>query len=380
MLFRYSIAYCRTLGTWPAYLDFMMTRGDEMLLSFAQALTALEELRLEHYVDDDIREVVEPLASKVERFFKSSIFPGTPGTESFDTVINRLKTSGVSKTTRKELYDFRELYNGSKHDPLHPIQLRTCIETVRIARDAMISVIEKNLGTTATPVATAVSRTLWVTAYDVYVGGVTEVYVSLPWPNDDFATHLDIVWVKGTAWDNLKAELLSTGSFHYGPDNFTPEIFRKFNEDDFVNAGVWDGEYRQLIQILSKYEDRATAGRLIPDLRRDHMSTAVLSAIAMAGVDVASQASHILPCADLANAILTRADDLYAMPAERPWVKEAADEIAALLVQLDFDLWATLVGPFWNLWNPRQITATVASIGEKKGNYVIDDMTRLVIV
>lgn len=110
------------------------------------------------------------------------------------------------------------------------------------------------------------------------------------------------------------------------------------------------------------------------------MSTAVLSAIAMAGVDVASRASHMLPCADLANAILTRADDIYAMPAERPWVKEAADEIAALLVQLDFDLWATLVGPFWNLWNPRQITATVASIGEKKGNYVVDDMTRLVII
>ncbi len=96
------------------------------------------------------------------------------------------------------------------------------------------------------------------------------------------------------------------------------------------------------------------------------MSTSVLSAIAMAGMDVANQALQVLPPVDLENAILARADELYAMPAERTWVKEAAGEIAGLLDQLEFNLWSNVVGPFWNLWNPRKITAAVASSGEKK--------------
>lgn len=357
-----------------------MTRGDEILASFANTLTALERLRFEHYQDNDVREAVEALGSKVERFFKSSVFPGSSGTDTFDGLINRLKTSGVSKTTRKELHDLRELYNGSKHDPLHPMRLKACIDIIQIARGALCSVMTQNLGTTATPVAKAVTRTLWLTAYDVYVGGVTEVYVGLPWPSDNFATHLDVVWVKGTAWDALKAELLATGSFRYGSEHFAPEVFRKFNEEDFLNAGIWDGEYRQLIQILSRYEDRPTAGKLIPTLRRDHMSTAVLSAIALAGVDVACNASQPPSLSDLTGEILKRADESYAMPDERPWVKEAAEELAGLLIQLDFNLWAKLVGPFWNLWNPMPVTAAVANTSASRAHYVIDDMARVVIV
>lgn len=180
-------------------------------------------------------------------------------------------------------------------------------------------------------------------------------------------------------WDNLKAELLATGAFHYGLEHIPGRAHERFREGDFLNAGVWDGDYRQLITILAKYEDRKTALSLLPVLRRDHMFIAVLSAIALAAVDVTSTAERALSAENLTVAILTRADEAYAMPSERPWVSNAAEGLAALIVQLPFSTWSALSGPFWNLWNPKPISTAVTP-EDAGGHYVIDDANRVVIV
>lgn len=356
-----------------------MTRGEEMIAELKAALSMLDSLSMEHYEDADIRTIVEHIGSKVERFFKSAIFPGSAASDTFDLLINRLKSVGIAKAERQRLHALRELYNDAKHDPNKPMRLKTAIDVIFGACTAIQGLINAQIGATAASVETVVSRLLWVSAYDIYVGGITEVYVSLPLPKEIFATHLDVVYVKGLAWDELKAKLLATNSFHYGPEHFSPEVYNRFIEGDFLNAGVWDGDYRQLIQILSEYEDRATALKLIPDLRRDHMFIAVLSAIALAGVDVATVAEQPLPVADLGTAILDRADKAYAMPSERPWVKAAAEGLAELIIQLPFETWSRLSGPFWNLWNPKPLTATVSPQDKAHVRYIIDDTNRIVI-
>jgi hypothetical protein len=355
-----------------------MTRGEEMIGGFDAALAALDRLRLEHYEETDVRTILEQLGSKSERFFKSAIFPGSTGADTFDGLINRLKSTGVGKTERQQLHALRELYNDAKHDPTRPMRLKAASEVVIKARAVMQTLIGAKLGATTVPVETVVSRLLWVSAYDDYLHGLTDVYVSLPLPEDVFATHLDVVYVRGMAWDALKAELLATGSLYYGGEHFTPEVYARFNEDDFLNAGVWDGDYRQLIQILSKYEDRPTASEMIPYLRRDHMFVAVLSAIALAGVDVGRATGAPTSIDDLEAAILDRADKAYAMPGEKPWVSTAARNLAELMIQLPFEAWAQLTGPFWNLWNPKPLTAAISPNNDAR--YVIDDANRVVIV
>lgn len=355
-----------------------MTRGEEILAAIEAALGLLDRLRLEHYEDDDIRTVVETLGSKVERFFKTAIFPGTPGKDTFDSVINRLKSAGVARIVRDQLHGFRDLYNDAKHDPDQRMRLKNAVDAICDARAALGTLINAGLGATNAPVESVLSRFLWVSAYDDYVGGLTDVYVSLPLPDDVFATHLDVVYIKGTAWDALKSDLLATGSFYYGAQHFTPDIYARFHEGDFLNAGVWDGDYRQLIQLLSKYEDRATASRLLPDLRRDHMFLAALSAVALAGVDVVRRASGSVPAQELQAAILARADDTYAMPSERPWVTMAARDLAQIINELPADAWPLLSGPFWDLWNPKPLT-TIVEPTESSNHYVIDDANRIVI-
>lgn len=356
-----------------------MTRGDEILATFAKAQADLGYLRYEHYQDDDIRAIVEVVGSKVERFFKTAVFPGSDVTDTFDRVINRLKSAGLGKNTRDDLHGFRELYNASKHDPLRALSLKATINTVQKARDAMKSLLTSGIGNTSLPVTKVVSKTLWITAYDVLHQGVTEIYVSVPWPDEDFATHLDIVWIKASEWDPLRNELAATGSAQIGAAYFAPTVYKKFHEDDFLEAAEWNGDYRDLIQILSKYEDRPTAGKLIPSLRRDHMGTAVLSAVALAGVDVVSKAEQAMTPEQLTNAILKRADEVYAMPDERPWGKEAAEHFGDLLSQVDFKQWSDLIGPFWKPWNPSHRTGTGSNKSRPPVHYEIDDMMRLVI-
>jgi hypothetical protein len=352
-----------------------------MIAGFMYAERALDALSLEHYEDDDIRSVLETLGSRVERFFKTAIFPGAAVTDTFDTLINRLKSMGIDKTLRRQLHVFRELYNAAKHDPNTRIHLKLSLETVAMARAAIQMLIDAGTGATSAKVEAVVSRLLWVTAYDVYVGGVTEVYVSLPLPKDEFATHLDLIWIKGSAWDAMKDELLATGCWHLGSEHFDPVVFKRFTgEDDFLNAGVWEGDYRQLISIISKYENRQTADEIIPDLRRDHMYIAVLSAIALAAVDIATNATILLDLEDLKNKILMRADEAYAMPDERAWVRAAATGLAELVIQVPFDSWAQLRGPFWNLWNPKQLNAAVSPADANQVRYVIDDANRVIIV
>lgn len=358
-----------------------MTRGEEITAAFVAALAALDELRLEHYEETDVRSIVERLGSRIERFFKTAVFPGAAAADTFDTLINRLKSVGIDKSARAQLHALRDLYNDAKHDPSAPVRLKRAADTIAATRNAVQTLIATGIGATAAPIEKVISRLLWVTAYDVYVGGVTEVYVSLPLPDDIFATHLDLVWIDGLAWDAMKAELLATECFHYGSEHFDPAVYARFaQEQDFLNAGIWDGDYRQLIRIISKYEDRPTAARIIPDLRRDHMSIAVLSAIALAGVDVATVAAAPLAVNELKAAILKHADEVYAMPDERSWVQSAATGLAELIVQLPFAAWLQLSGPFWNLWNPKPLTAAVSPADAKKVRYVIDDASRVVII
>lgn len=321
------------------------------------------------------------MGSRLERFLKTAVFPGAVAVDKFDTLINRLKSTGMDKSARAQLHALRELYNDAKHDPTTPVRLKRAVDTIEAARSAVQILIASGIGATAAPIEKVISRLLWVSAYDVYVGGVTEVYVSLPLPEDTFATHLDLVWIDGLAWDAMKAELLATGCFHYGSEHFDPTVYARFGqEQDFLNAGIWDGDYRQLIRIISKYEDRPTAARIIPDLRRDHMSIAVLSAIALAGVDVANTAAAPMAIDDLKAAILGHADKVYAMPDERSWVQAAALGLAELIDQVPFAAWTQLSGPFWNLWNPKPLTAAVSPAHAKKVRYVIDDASRVVIV
>jgi len=357
-----------------------MTRGEEMLSALDRAICELEALHLAHYSAEDIRRIVEDAGSRTERFFKAAVFPGLDSKTSFDTAINRLKAHGLDKQVRGSIHALRELYNTAKHNPSDPIRLKIATDVLTQTRSAVAVVIGKGLGQVSAPVGSTVSRLLWISGYDHFTAGCVSVYASLPLPNDIFATHVDVFWLDFRSWEPLQSDLLASGSFFSGREHFESEVYALFNEDDFIGAGIWDGDYRQLIAILSRHEHRPLKDEVLANLRRDHLGISVFSAIALAAADVARAADRLMEENELARAILERADVAYAMPDERPWVRRAAEVLASMIVQVPFVQWAALDGPFWNLWKPRELAAHIRSPDPERVPLVIDDANRIVVV
>jgi hypothetical protein len=192
-----------------------------------------------------VRRIVEDAGSRTERFFKTAVFPGLDSKTSFDTAINRLKSLGFGKLVRGSIHGMRELYNTAKHNPFDPIRLKVATDVLSQTRSALEVVIRKGPGQVSASVAAAVSRLLWVSGYDHFTAGCVSVYVSLPLPKDIFATHIDVFWLHFRSWEALQSDLVASGNFFCGRDHFVPEVYARFNEDDFIDAGIWDGDYRQ---------------------------------------------------------------------------------------------------------------------------------------
>lgn|GEM_PF-1218567 len=355
-----------------------VTRGQEFMTSFNNEMAQLHSLQLTAFRDEDLRRIVETLGSRTERFFKSAVWPGQSTDVTFNTVIDRLKAAGIPKAARSKLHRLRELYNNSKHDPTSPLRLHDAVQVVAEAAPVLQSLIDLKIGDTTASVSKAASHSLWVSVYDDYVAGFSDVYVTLPQAHDP--TYLDVFWMDITSWDALKRDLLQTGNFQYGNEFFPEHVIAKFNEkQDFLGAGVWQGNYGRLIAVLSLHEDRSIADKVFPFLRRDHMHIAVLSAIALAGVDVARNALEDNDVLSLTAAIVDRADTTYAMPSERPWVRRAAKHMATLLSKASPETRSSLTGPYWNLWSKQEVKAVLRSGDKRYARFLIDDADRVII-
>ena len=114
----------------------MKTRGEEIVGVFERALGDLDALRLAHYEEAEVRGIVVELGSRVERFFKSAVWPGASGTDTLDTLINRLKSVGVDRGERQHLGVFRIRYKNAKHDPGTPVRLKQTVDITARALDA----------------------------------------------------------------------------------------------------------------------------------------------------------------------------------------------------------------------------------------------------
>ena len=142
-----------------------------------------------------------------------------------------MKGLGFSKAVRGRLHALRELHNDAKHNPSKPVRLKIASDRLRDCRSALADLIAAAPGQVRAAVDTAVSRLFWISGYDHHTGGCTSVYVSLPLPHDVFATHVDVFWLRHASWEQLKADLLSTGNFFYGATHFEPDAFARFNEE-----------------------------------------------------------------------------------------------------------------------------------------------------
>jgi hypothetical protein len=324
-----------------------MTRGDEFLQAIEQALGTLLRLSYGAYARRDVSAVIDPLGSRLESFLRTTVLPMASHNDNFYQLIEALIPAGLAASHAGELHSLRQLYNRSKHSPSESLPLAEAIDALQRAADAIAAIGSLGLGIGGLPYERAVNYHLYVAFWDHFTAGETEVVVAVPGDNWTHITLVDTLSMKGNNWETLKPLLLSHPQFRLGQEHFRPEVWKTLTEEgsNFLTAGVWDGDYGELIRLLAPFDDRAIAAELIPDLRRDQNPTSVAIALIVAAVDVARATSATLSEDDLAERILDRADNQYAMPRDGQAVKAGATQIAALIRTLSFDQWCHLVGP-----------------------------------
>ena len=343
--------------------------------SAEQLLVALEATA---YTSEDVRRIIQGLGSKVERFFKKAVFPGLDAGVDFGGAINRLKAAGHTKEVRDKFHALRILYNEGKHDASVAIRQRQALLVVRDVRLAAQDVIAANPGQVGAVAKEPISHVLWLTGHDNYTGGNTEIYVTLPLPQDRYATHLDHIWIDFEDWDALKADLKATGNFYFGPEHFTEELYKRFDEDDFIGGGVWDGEYRQLIEILARHENPDQNNRVI--FPRQMMYAGMLACLILAAIDVVESGPLTGTASDLSDAMLAQAQTRYGIAIDRPPVKSAAEVLSTMILQLSPEHRSSLTGPYWNIAQASDLTANAKPPDGNKVPLLIDDRNRIIIV
>ena len=322
------------------------TRGNEIVEVCGVALEALRQLSFQSYARHDISEILEPLSSQVELFLRSVVFPLSTRSDDFYSLIRRLRSVGLSPTDVSRLQSLRKLNNKSKHEPNADLVLKESIDTVQDARTALVEISRLNVGATGTSLERQVRYHLWVGFWDHYTSGDTEIAIMLPGEHWTHVAAVDTMHMHASDWGALKSLLISSPRFHLGEEHFQPDVWQSFcSEGDFLNAGVWDGEYRELVHLLSVSEYSEIADQLLPGLSRPDNPISVGTSAVMAAIDVVRALNGPVEQSKLVADVLMRADKEYAMPSDSAHIKAAVDQVCTLISQLAFNEWKWLSGP-----------------------------------
>jgi len=191
----------------------------------------------------------------------------------------------ISQTFRGNLHALRTAYNTAKHDPANVSGLLQTLRIVGEARRAIEHLIELRIGRVNESIASDLKRVFWVAVWDHYIHGDSEVHIILPTVSDRWLgpPTFDLIYVEAMAWDQIMKELSSDGSLAIG-EGIIPKLqFEEFRQDDdFLEAWVFEGDYRTLITILARYELRQ---ELLPGLNRQDRPGSMTLAFLLAAMD-----------------------------------------------------------------------------------------------
>lgn len=333
-------------------------------------LSKVTALGRKTFTRSEMSELIEPFVSRVEFFLKSVVFPICNRRTTLNDLIDNLTDLGLPNSHIDALHNLRRLYNTSKHDPDQPMRWRTCV-------DAFVGSIEAfgalaNLGEASidAPFEKKASTAIYVGFWDHYTSGETEVGLFLPsdhWmgtrPVSTF--HMDF-----RDWDMLKPLLNNHPDYSCGEAALGPDLWQSFSkEGDFLDAGLWEGEARELLAILSEYNDEDLENSVIPALARKNSLISVGLAVVSAGVDVA-RGSPNLPQASLKTAVADRASTEYSADTETAHGQRILEAVVSLLKGVPQSQRASIGGPSFGLSSRNSGAASGDPIVLENGTFI----------
>lgn len=323
-----------------------MTRGQEMIAAVHAAMDTLRKLAFGPHARHDISAVIDPLGSRLETFLRTAALPLASRRQRLIDLIRDLAAHGVDQGTLDQLDALRNLYNDSKHKPQVSLLLRRVTSTVEQVASAIKTLCDLNVGITGSPFGRELNYSLWVGFWDHYTGGMTEAAIMLPGDHWTRVSTVDTFQINIRDWEALKPILQAHTRFRLGKEHFQPEVWQSMQEDgDFLNAGVWDGEYSEIVRLLAPFHDTQIESSVITGTRRIDSAISVGAAVIMAAIDIAHAANQLPNESNLRQSIMRRAEDEYAITSGSSAVQGCVAQVATGLLTLPFTTWRVAAGP-----------------------------------
>ncbi|KMN48965.1 hypothetical protein VL04_03520 [Chromobacterium violaceum] len=241
------------------------------------------------FEDEDVFRFVRDAAALWERMLKRCTLSNAPSDPTLYNLTNALEFNGVDFDRREALHKLRKSANKGKHDSdatLTAASARSLIEATILTLGQLESAGIAELAAIAD---FNQRRRYAIDVYDHYVHGDTEyliyLYAGAPGGDSILAPEpIELFSVNFKAEEVIKQQLVNTGDAIFdNPCTGLPSSV----SDDYIGRWVWEGTHRDLVAAFAPYQWHAD---LIPGLSRaDHYSS-VISAAALAMVDVARPA------------------------------------------------------------------------------------------
>jgi hypothetical protein len=316
-----------------------------MVADATNVLRQVKELANQTFSRADLSELVEPFTSRLEYFMKAVVFPTASRRSNLATLIDDLPRLGVSPQTLSALHELRKLYNLSKHDPDVALNWSACLNALTSSVSALSEIAALKIGAVDAPHERDQTTRIYAGFWDHYTGGETEIGLFLPSNHWLGTSPIATFHMPMEQWDTLKLLLSQHPLFTRGREALGEALWESFSaEGDFLDGGVWEGDARELLFLLSPFNDAALETAVLPPLARRNSFLSIGLSVVSAAVDVV-RANPNVDVDQLRSLIARRCVTDYAANLDAQHGQAVLTRAMQLLANLPADHRARLSGP-----------------------------------
>ena len=323
-----------------------ISRG-KFTVNDAEAVTKnLTELSYGAFVRSDLSSLIEPFSSRLETYLRTFVLPDSRRADRLVALIDNLHILGMPQHDIDGLHELRQLYNKSKHKPHEEMTMVECLFAMRGVKKALMFLANKGIPALDAPAQVDHQYHIWVGFWDDYSGGETNVQLMLPSDHSLLVELISNFHFPILAWDEVKPLLISHPKFSLGREFFEENVWDSLSkEGDFLNAGIWEGDYRELLELLAPFNDKKLEDAVFQNLARSNSMMSVGLAVICAAIDISRSGLVFTDVEGLISAILSRSETEYAIQIDRPHVLMVTENIAKKIHELPPLLRTAITGP-----------------------------------
>ncbi|OMI24871.1 hypothetical protein BTA31_20950 [Bacillus haynesii] len=297
-----------------------------------------------HHTIGDLLNFIEDVGSLLERFLKESIYKNKRNKDNFFNLINDLSKFGLSEDLKSSLHQLRILYNNAKHSPTPETSSDKIINILQGTMSCLKEIKENNLG--FDPIVNTYERTVWIAGWAHYTTGDIEVHIIIPYDGDIYLPSIDFFNIKWSGWYEIINKFETDGDLLMGKEYFLEKVYSQLeSEGEFIDAGIFKGDYRNLILELSKFVDD---GSLLPFLQRGNDMRAMFYGVIYAACEVINEKTFLREKTDeFQQSIQLKASYKYACPRNSKIAQKYIKSIAYFLKGLKDEHKERIEGPLF---------------------------------